>query len=55
MYSERGRYVTRKMVPITGGASSFLDFFVVCMYINRKEEEYGETTTTTDLSIYPRL
>ena len=32
----------RKMVPITGRASSFLEFLFVCMYVNRKEEE-GET------------
>ena len=32
-----------KMVPITGRASSFLEFFFFCMYVNRKEEEEGET------------
>ena len=30
---------TRKMVPIPRRASSF----IVCMYVNRKEEEVGET------------
>ena len=34
--------ITRKMVPITGRASSFLEYFFVFMYVNRKEEE-GET------------
>ena len=30
--------------PITGRESSFLDFFLFfCMYVNRKEEEEGET------------
>ena len=31
------------MVPITGRASSFFEFLFVCMYVNRKEEEEGET------------
>ena len=31
------------MVPITGRASSFLEYLFVCMYVNRKEEEEGET------------
>ena len=34
---------TRKMVPITGRASSFLEFLFIWMYVNRKEEELGET------------
>ena len=34
---------TRKMVPITGRVSSFFEFLFVCMYVNRKEEEEGET------------
>ena len=34
---------TRKMVPIKGRASSFLEFLFVRMYVNRKEEEEGET------------
>ena len=34
---------TRKMVPITGRASSFFEFLIVCLYVNRKEEEEGET------------
>ena len=33
--------ITRKMVPIARRASSYL--VVVCMYVNRKEEEEGET------------
>ena len=40
MYSERGRYVTRKMVPIPRRVSSFL--VVVFIHVNRKEKE-GET------------
>ena len=31
------------MVPITGRASSFLEFLFFCKYANRKEEEEGET------------
>ena len=31
------------MVPIGGRASSFLEFLFFCMYVNRKEEEEGET------------
>ena len=31
------------MVPITGRASSFFEFLFVCMYVNREEEEEGET------------
>ena len=33
--------MTRKMVPITGRASSFFEFLFVCMHVNRKEEEGG--------------
>ena len=38
---------TRKMVPITRRVSSFLVFFV-CIHVNRKEEEEGETEQQQD-------
>ena len=47
-------FKTRKMVPITGGASSFLEFFLVCTLIERKRRRECRTTTT-ELSIYPKL
>ena len=39
---------TRKMVPITGRASSFIVFF-------DQNREVGDRTTATDLSIYSKL
>ena len=49
--------LTRKMVPITGRASSLLEIF--CMYDKRfeisKTKRSGGGNRTTDLRIYARL
>ena len=42
---------TRKMVPITGQASSFFVF----LEFSKTKQRWGDRTTKTDLSIYSRL
>ena len=42
------------MVPITGRASSFLEFLFIWMYVNRKEEE-GETEQQLQSYQFPKV
>ena len=43
------------MVPITGRASSFLEFLFIWMYVNRKEEEEGETEQQLQSYQFPKV
>ena len=43
------------MVPITGQASSFLEFLFIWMYVNRKEEEEGETEQQLQSYQFPKV